>query len=888
MAELLYKTLGGVSPRGKARVYFACHPQDHKGYFQEITDEILKLCDCAIYYYVETPELDEDYYANLNRMQLIVMPVTTRLLYMTNRAMDVEFPYAQERHIPVLPLMQEQGLEQQYQEKFGDLQFLDKGNRDLTAIPYEEKLKKYLNAVLLSDELTALVRAAFDAWIFLSYRKKDRKAAQELMKLIHSDPRCRDIAIWYDEFLNPGEDFNDAILKALQESDLFVMAVTPNLVGETNYVMTEEYPKACDAGKQILPAEMEKTDWDALHKGFPGVPDPLDPSADGAVTGAVLDALGALAIRENDEDPKHNFFIGLAYLSGLFVEKDHPWAVKLITQAAEAGLTEAMEKLVTMYESGEGVEQSYPNAIFWREKLVVYARQQYETSHEESDGCRYYHRVDELRQANSEIQYIDRALELCDEMKAIASQLMQQFNTGKTKWLLMKAYKTAGDTFFAEKRYQEARDQYSEEVRLAEAMYRDDPQAEIKRALASAYGNLAVAYREIGRGSVYKKGEELTAAEKWFRKAQTYIEELAQEDETPETREALAHIYLDMVELFDMCILLDEKWPHMSAKEKDDYSGKAVSILENLVKEYGTDKYKEILCRCYAQVSRHELGSSSLRWLQKYLEIAEAECLRSEKIPFHRHLVNGCYMLAARWIDRCAGKSNQKSGSIHEAERYLVQGIVAARKLAAQTHAERDKLMLADLLIKTGELFWRAGALKDRLSGGETVLHEAEKIVLDLMKDNDSTALRVKLAEILRMQARLAEKAGRAAWAEYKFRKAIQILDATLEKEKPEEVLDLAAAICINLLELLRDTDQKNEAGFWFHRAWEYEQMMDLSGSALTSLEVLFLHDEPQVPADTRPPVPLEQDAELYSRMMNELFPSECDDILLSLDDLFS
>ena len=43
-------------------------------------------------------------------------------------------------------------------------------------------------------------RHAFDAYIFLSYRKKDRRYANELMRLIHNNPECRDIAIWFDEF----------------------------------------------------------------------------------------------------------------------------------------------------------------------------------------------------------------------------------------------------------------------------------------------------------------------------------------------------------------------------------------------------------------------------------------------------------------------------------------------------------------------------------------------------------------------------------------------------------------------------------------------------------------------------------------------------------------
>lgn len=45
-----YKTKGNVSPQGKRRVYFTCHPEDQERFFEKITDEILKNTDCAIWY----------------------------------------------------------------------------------------------------------------------------------------------------------------------------------------------------------------------------------------------------------------------------------------------------------------------------------------------------------------------------------------------------------------------------------------------------------------------------------------------------------------------------------------------------------------------------------------------------------------------------------------------------------------------------------------------------------------------------------------------------------------------------------------------------------------------------------------------------------------------
>lgn len=181
-------------------------------------------------------------------------------------------PFAASRHIPVLPIMIEAGIEDFYKERFGELQFLYPSGGDSTEISYSTKLDKYLDSVLISDELAQRVRKAFDAYIFLSYRKKDRKYANDLMRLIHSEPELRDIAIWFDEFLTPGESFQQNIEKMLDKSELFALLVTPNLLEKPNYVMTDEYPMAMEKGKTILPAEMVATDRNELRSDYINIP----------------------------------------------------------------------------------------------------------------------------------------------------------------------------------------------------------------------------------------------------------------------------------------------------------------------------------------------------------------------------------------------------------------------------------------------------------------------------------------------------------------------------------------------------------------------------------------------------------------------------------------
>ena len=380
MENLQYRTKGNSLPNKKPRVYFTCHPDDFDKYFNKICEDIFKTHDCAIYYTEDmTAAFDEaNVDTDLGSMNLFVIPVTFKLLTEPNRAMDFDFSYAQKNHIPVLPVMLEPGIDDFYShpDKFGELQYLNPCSTDLTEISYEEKLKKYLESVLISDEMAKRVRAAFDAYIFLSYRKKDRRYANELMRLIHAKPEFRDIAIWYDEFLTPGESFNENIGKMLNDSKLFALLVTPNLLeepnGKPNFVMGKEYPMAKEKGMDILPAEMESTDKDALRFKYAEIPESVDPHDDEAFKARLLQSITRIATAENDDDSEHNFLIGLAYLDGIDVETDKERGIKLITKAAEADLPEAIKKLYSVYNEGIGVSLDYSKAAVWAEKLVKY------------------------------------------------------------------------------------------------------------------------------------------------------------------------------------------------------------------------------------------------------------------------------------------------------------------------------------------------------------------------------------------------------------------------------------------------------------------------------------------------------------------------------------
>lgn len=421
MAQLHYKTRGMSTTQGKPRVYFASHPDDRGRFFEEISDSILSCVNCAVWYAPGAVTDREAHLEDLAQMQLIVVPVSGGLLTQPNFAMDTEIPFALARHIPVLPLMREPGLEQLYRKRFGDLQYLEPDRGDPTAIGYEEKLAGYLSSVLIGEELARQIRGAFDAYAFLSYRKKDRSHAQKLMRLIHRHELCRDIAIWYDEFLVPGEDFRDGIREALEKSDLFVLAVTPNLVNEQNFVMSTEYPMAVRAGKPLLPVELVPTDRARLRSGFRGLPEPVDPSDSRSLTAALTRMAAELGLSRRQPDPEHDFLIGLAYLGGVDVEVDRERGVELITAAAERGSADAMDMLVAMYRTGYGVARSRKQALSWQEKKVALRKSQYEAHRTQQsldllcmDLCRWadhYREAADLCSAKTRYRAAQRYLE---------------------------------------------------------------------------------------------------------------------------------------------------------------------------------------------------------------------------------------------------------------------------------------------------------------------------------------------------------------------------------------------------------------------------------------------------------------------------------------------
>lgn len=341
----------GENPKGKNYIFFAAHPEDMKHGFISVKQEIFEVVENCVIWYDATPEkpINAAFWQELQLLPIrqIVIWVTSRLLNHSGSYIQELRRYAGEHQIGILPVIRETRLEESYKQHFGYIQYLDATAYDPTAISYKEKLKRKLQAVFTSAEDFQRVRDAFSGYIFLSYRKKDRLLANQLMKKIHACKNMEDVAIWYDEFLVPGESFREGIQDALKDSDLFALLVTHNLLEPGNFVLMEEFPAAKAAGMEILPIQMSEVNRGLLR----GVYDQLPKNINGNDHVALEESLhNTFSVSGKQEDQEHAYLIGLAYWNGIDVEQDHQRGLNLIMAAAKAGMPDAIQTLASIYK----------------------------------------------------------------------------------------------------------------------------------------------------------------------------------------------------------------------------------------------------------------------------------------------------------------------------------------------------------------------------------------------------------------------------------------------------------------------------------------------------------------------------------------------------------
>ncbi len=575
MAKFNYITRGMSAPHKKQKVYFCCHPEDVSSYIERISGEILELHNCAVWYDAE-PETEyekeelEDY---LLQMQMFVIPVTRKFLETDNRAKNVEFAYAVEHHIPVLPLMQEDNLVELFNEKCGQIQYLNPFERDHSAIQYKEKFSKFLSSVLVGEELADKIREAFDGYIFLSYRKKDRSYANRMMKKIHSYEICRDVAIWYDEYLIPGENFQEGIEDSLKKAHIFALVVTPNLIKEENYVMSVEYPMAQKEGKNILPIMWKDTDEYELYVKYDDIPDVIS-YRDGKKIEKKLNLfLKERVNKEKKEDPRQLYYIGLAYLGGIDMEINYERAQELILRAALKDYYPAMEKLAEMYRLGNGVDRDYEKAAYWQEKLVEAQERELKTG-KTMTGDDVFDIIKNLlllAEDQAVIWQSEKKKSHYEKICFYTKNLKDAPGAETFRLTYILGCQSLGIIYEEEKDYEQSEQYFLEGLAEGEEMWKKGGDDIL---LHHVMNSVEASYRYLG--SLYKEMGDEEREREYFQKSFQMLQQFSDVFSGPEAAQRLCRNYMHQEE---------------ECRKKNDLEGakscclKSIGLLENALKE---------------------------------------------------------------------------------------------------------------------------------------------------------------------------------------------------------------------------------------------------------------------------------------------------------------
>ena len=743
--ELIYKTRGMSDPRGKARVYFTCHPKDFDMFFPMLSDDILKHANCAVWYDADRSSMpdEEELSLVLDEIQIVVVGISSLFLHEYNRAKDIEFPMALKKRKPILPILMENEIYGEFNEVGGGIQAVMKYSNDPTAKTYDEVMGTFIKSVLVENEIKEKVREAFDAYVFLSYRKKDRDHAHRLIRMIHENEEFRDIAIWYDEFLVPGEGFEKAILKAFEKSSLFAMAVTPSLQEKGNYVMSVEYPLARDRKEkdkkfEIIPVELYQSrnkvngkDWRIdlselkEHDEFKyhSIENLQDEHRRVQMDEAFINALRKIAIKENDGSKLHKFFIGLAYLCGIDCEIDYKTALRLITEAASPGkpqdgasgevgkpqdgasgetgaarstlpgddpdeepCIEAIAKLSEMYWNGEGVAIDRKEAARWQEKLAEQYLKRYEKNHDPDEhkgyGTKYFKALRKLADMQSETGQRPEAMQTARKALDFCKVLDEEVGVREQDRDKAVVLNILGKLHEKNRDYEAASKCIAETCRIYERLAWEIGTSRARRDLSISYERM---------GDLLRKKGDLNGADEYYRKAKDLREALCDAEPSPDRRRDVSSVLTKMGNV---------RKKRKEYNEAAQYYSKALDMDELLAEEVRTPQARDDHGVSLTKVGDIHKAEGRLdeagRAYERAKDIFYENYRKTGSLRFLEHYAGACEKLAS---------IQKKKGALQKASELYRESLDLREKLYRETGSKADRYAYGVALYNAGLFF---------------------------------------------------------------------------------------------------------------------------------------------------------------------------------------
>ena len=605
--DFSYRVRGDFSPNGLQKVFFSFYPED-KERMEKIAEDILAISNCAVWYHEDSMTADDinldDLGMKLQEMKLFVVIVSTNYLANDSLAKNWEYRFAMEHHIPVLPIAVESGLEEYFavemnriHEGYGDIQLLRSEVTDRTEISYYQKLARDSGAILLENEEVERIKQAFSGKIFLSYRKKDRRYANELMHTIHDIPSLRNVSIWFDEFMSSGEKWSDQIGDALKQSDVFLLLVSPSITEPDNYVIREEYPAARKQDKTIVSVgknedKSKLPDIEDLRQIFPG----LRVLVDGDNADELESVLQEITA-ETESTPETDYLIGLAFFNGIEMERDTEKAVSLIVASARQNFPEAVEKLAEMYWKGDGIAVNYENSILWRKRLVDLYKKKFDEIKEPGEMLEYFDALERLATCLYELSSFRDSLLYAKQLAKLMEKITFFSDSLDFQHFYARAYDLCGKNCRRLGLYDDALAYADKYQKLAKKQYEQKPSTDNLHNISVACEWVGDAYYAVG---------DFEQTECWYLKA------LEIDRRIDEERKSIASAFTLSASLL---VLGDVHIRCGNYKKADQIYAEAVQLRKRILAAEDTDEHQKqygeaVLARGTALLLNGETGEA--------------------------------------------------------------------------------------------------------------------------------------------------------------------------------------------------------------------------------------------------------------------------------------
>ncbi len=258
------------------RVHLSACPSERYLYFDRVCEYIMALDGVELSYSASPIDGEPQFPSDA---RVLVILASERYFTSKNSGYVSEYLNAKEHSALVIPMLFDGHIVNLLNTRCGKTQYIAVNNNLDNAL-------KLLGDKLMS--LTEQIGALSSPGVFISYRKKDRAALLQLLDVISGIEGAKELVVWYDGDITPGDNYEREISSALEGCELFVLLVTPALLEDNNFVMRCEYPYAKQLGKKIIAVEAEKTCRKLLEEKYPDIPKPVNIKQIGAIRSALL------------------------------------------------------------------------------------------------------------------------------------------------------------------------------------------------------------------------------------------------------------------------------------------------------------------------------------------------------------------------------------------------------------------------------------------------------------------------------------------------------------------------------------------------------------------------------------------------------------------------